>query len=170
MSQETQQSLADTTASSPPLRSGTPPLSSYRMLESSDSEADIEREVAQLTAVDNYPQTNRMGEYIASMTNRLQHHGVGLESDKGSGRPSSNVAPRPAQRSPSPQPSASISQQGFSPTPSMQDVDAQTNRGELSPRVLEAFGGQTSPPHSGTLVTLVKTSLGTRQERAGVRI
>jgi hypothetical protein len=157
MSQEAQQHLGDTRASSPPLRSGTPPLSSYRMPQSSESEGDPEREVAELTAVDTFPQPSRMDDYIASLTSRLPHDSVG--ADASSARSSSSIRAGNSHRSPSPQPSYSISQQGHSPeqpAASMYGTVMQLDRGEISPRVLEAFGGDISPPHAGARATLLQ--------------
>ena len=157
MSQEAQQHFGDTRSSSPPLRSGTPPLSSYRMPQSSDSEAELEGEVAELTAADTSPQASRLDVYIASLTSRLPLDSAG--ADARSARSSNSVRTRSSHRSPSPQPSSSISQQGYSPAQlaaSMNGAVTQLDRGEISPRVLEAFSGEVSPPHSGARVTLLR--------------
>lgn len=162
MAQGTQQQyFADAVTSPPPLRSGTPPLSSYQMPQSSDSDAEPEREVARLTAADTFPHSTRLDEYMASLASRLPHDSA--RGDSSSARSNSSILARNARRSPSPQPSSSISQQGYSPsepTASMRGTAAQPNRGDISPRVLEAFGGELSPPHSGACGTLLQPPLG----------
>ena len=159
--QETQQQyFADAVTSPPPLRSGTPPLSSYRMPQSSDSDAEPEREVARLTAADTFAHTTRLDDYMASMASGLPHDTA--RGDSSSARSNSSIPlipARNARRSPSPQPSSSISQQGHSPsepTASVRDTVAQPNRGEISPRVMEVFRGELSPPHSGACGTLLQ--------------
>lgn len=151
LSQEANRNIADSTASSPPLRSGTPPHSSYHMAPSSDSDAEPELEVAQLTASDTSPRTAPLQGFVGS---RMPRADVGV-LDAGSAGMSSSIHGRRAQRTTSSQPSSPISQHGFSREPMASTAGQPTHR-DLSPKVMQAFGGEMSPPHSGTRVALRK--------------
>ena len=176
ISQETQQSMSDS-AGSPQGRSGASPQSSYLMAHSSDSEAgggghEAEPELAQLTASDR-PARNRLDDFVTSLASSSSSRPRGLVGGGGGGRSSiagssTSVPTRRARLTPSPTPSSSISQQGqgYSPEAAggsqpgssrgiqQQQQQQQQPTGDISPRVLESFGGEMSPTHSGAYISL----------------